>query len=65
VDTNVIILEPVTKRNHVSETSSKRSADLCFRSAVFRPPALAGSPKKSIRKGKDEDNEYSHIEQES
>jgi len=60
-----MILEPVTKRNHVLETSSKCSADLRFRSAAFRPPALADSLKNSIRKGKDEDNEYSHIEQES
>jgi hypothetical protein len=60
-----MILEPVTKRNHVLETSSKRSADLCCRSAAFRPPVHAGLLKKSIRKGKDEDDEYSHIEQES
>jgi hypothetical protein len=64
VDTNVIILEPVTKRSHVLETSCKGSADLCCRSAAFRPPALAGSLKKSIRKGKDEDDEHSNIEQE-
>jgi len=45
-----MILEPVTKRNHVLETSSKRSADLSFRSAVFCCQLGTGRrPPKQVR----------------